>query len=56
MSLIVRVDGGALALPLIARYRGVTARVKTRTTAQLPVQLPAQTAVFTDDTAKDPTP
>jgi uncharacterized protein (TIGR02678 family) len=27
MSLIARVDGGALALPLLARYRGVTARV-----------------------------
>ncbi|WP_329282366.1 TIGR02678 family protein [Streptomyces sp. NBC_01451] len=52
MSLIVRVDGGALALPLIARYRGVTARVKTRTVAQLPVQ----TDLFADDTAKDPTP
>ena len=34
MSLIVRVDGGALALPLLARYRGVTARVKTRTAPQ----------------------
>ncbi|MFE0732562.1 TIGR02678 family protein [Streptomyces antibioticus] len=52
MSLIVRVDGGALALPLLARYRGVTARVKTRTTAQPP----AQTSLFTDDTAEDPTP
>ncbi|MET7718156.1 TIGR02678 family protein [Streptomyces sp. NPDC005407] len=30
MSLIARVDGGALALPLLARYRGVTARVRTR--------------------------
>ncbi|MFD7136721.1 TIGR02678 family protein [Streptomyces sp. NPDC059894] len=52
MSLIVRVDGGALALPLLARYRGVTARVKTRTAAQPP----AQTALFDDETAKDPTP
>lgn len=64
MSLIARVDGGALALPLLARYRGVTARVRTRTAAQ-----PAtQTALFADDTvndtaddtvndtAKDPTP
>lgn len=52
MSLIARIDGGALALPLLARYRGVTARVKTRTAAQPP----AQTALFADDTAKDPTP
>ena len=53
MSLIVRVDGGALALPLLARYRGVTARVKTRTARSQP---PAQTALFDDETAKDPTP
>ncbi|MGW3634556.1 TIGR02678 family protein [Streptomyces sp. NPDC005122] len=53
MSLITRVAGGALALPLLARYRGVTARVKTRTAAP---RLPAQTALFADDTAKDPTP
>ncbi|MEU9453721.1 TIGR02678 family protein [Streptomyces sp. NPDC048277] len=52
MSLIARVDGGALALPLLARYRGVTARVKTRTAAQLP----SRTALFADDIAKDPTP
>lgn len=52
MSLIARVDGGALALPLLARYRGVTARVKTRTAAKPP----AQTALTADDTAKDPTP
>ncbi|MGW6605663.1 TIGR02678 family protein [Streptomyces sp. NPDC055036] len=52
MSLITRVDGGALALPLLARYRGVTARVRTRTATQLP----AQTALFADETAKDPTP
>jgi uncharacterized protein (TIGR02678 family) len=52
MSLITRVDGGALALPLLARYRGVTARVRTRTAAQLP----AQRALSTDETAKDPTP
>jgi hypothetical protein len=51
------VDGGVLALPLLARYRGVTARVKTRTAAQPPAQTaPAQTALFADDTAKDPTP
>ncbi|MEV0186767.1 TIGR02678 family protein [Streptomyces sp. NPDC050625] len=30
MSLIVQVDGGMLALPLLARYRGVTAEVKKR--------------------------
>ena len=52
MSLITRVDGGALALPLIARYRGVTARVKTR----MAVQPPAQAVLFTNDTAKDSTP
>jgi len=52
MSLIVRVDGGALALPLIARYRGVTARVKTRTAAQPP----AQTALFADAATEEPTP
>ncbi|MBW8799565.1 MAG: TIGR02678 family protein [Streptomyces sp.] len=60
MSLIARVAGGALALPLLARYRGVTARVKTRTAAQPP----SRAALFTDDTvtdtvneiAKDPTP
>ncbi|MFE7748666.1 TIGR02678 family protein [Streptomyces sp. NPDC057428] len=52
MSLIVRVDGGALALPLLARYRGVTARVKTRSA----LQPPPQTVLFADDTAKDPTP
>ncbi|WAX78759.1 TIGR02678 family protein [Streptomyces sp. KMM 9044] len=51
MSLITRVDGGALALPLLARYRGVTARVRTRT-APRPT---AQTALFADPTAKDPT-
>ncbi|MEV7393193.1 TIGR02678 family protein [Streptomyces sp. NPDC091215] len=52
MSLITRVDGGALALPLLARYRGVTARVKTRTAAQPP----SQATLFADDTAEDPTP
>ncbi|MEU8521115.1 TIGR02678 family protein [Streptomyces sp. NBC_01216] len=31
MSLVVRVEGGVLALPLLARYRGVTAEVRTRT-------------------------
>lgn len=55
MSLIARVDGGALALPLLARYRGVTARVKTRTPARLLAQPPARTSLFADDTAKDPT-
>lgn len=51
MSLIARVDGGALALPLLARYRGVTARVKTRTSPQPP----SQSTLFADDSAKDPT-
>ncbi|AWK10433.1 TIGR02678 family protein [Streptomyces spongiicola] len=31
MALVVRVEGGVLALPLLARYRGVTAEVRTRT-------------------------
>jgi uncharacterized protein (TIGR02678 family) len=52
MALVIRVDGGALALPLLARYRGVTARVKTRT----PAQPPTQKALPADDTIKDPTP
>jgi uncharacterized protein (TIGR02678 family) len=52
MSLIARVDGGALALPLLARYRGVTARVKSRT----PERSSARTALFADDTLKDSTP
>ncbi|WP_329538356.1 TIGR02678 family protein (plasmid) [Streptomyces sp. NBC_01450] len=52
MSLITRVDGGALALPLIARYRGVTARVKPRKSPQPP----AQTVLFAEDTAEDSTP
>ncbi|WP_338896782.1 TIGR02678 family protein [Streptomyces sp. TG1A-60] len=59
MSLIARVEGGALALPLLARYRGVTARVKTRTAARPPAQtalFAAQTALFADETAKEPTP
>ncbi|MFF3878075.1 TIGR02678 family protein [Streptomyces sp. NPDC001978] len=56
MSLIARVDGGALALPLLARYRGVTAQVKTRTVTRPPAQPPAQAAPFADDTTKDPTP
>lgn len=56
MSLIARVDGGALAFPLLARYRGVTARVKTRTPARLLAQPPDRTSLFADDTAKDPTP
>jgi hypothetical protein len=30
MGLIARVDGGVLVLPLLARYRSVTAHVKTR--------------------------
>jgi uncharacterized protein (TIGR02678 family) len=56
MSLIVRVDGGVLALPLLARYRGVTARVKTRAAARMPAQRPAWTPLFADDAGKDPTP
>jgi hypothetical protein len=63
MSLIARVDGGALVLPLLARYRGVTARVKTRQQSNdvrhTPERPAAQTALFDDDTdhiKKDPTP
>ncbi|MYX38321.1 MULTISPECIES: TIGR02678 family protein [unclassified Streptomyces] len=53
MSLIARVDGGALALPLLARYRGVTAQVKTRTPARPQGRpFPAPTS---DDIVKDPT-
>jgi uncharacterized protein (TIGR02678 family) len=53
MSLIARVDGGALALPLLARYRGVTAQVKTRTPAR-PQDRPGP-APTSDDIVKDPT-
>ncbi|WP_406271199.1 TIGR02678 family protein [Actinacidiphila glaucinigra] len=53
MSLIARVDGGALALPLLARYRGVTAQVKTRTPAR-PQGRP-DPARLSDDIMKDPT-
>lgn len=55
MSLIARVDGGALALPLLARYRGVTARVRPRTPARPSARTPAQTALFADHITKDPT-
>jgi hypothetical protein len=30
LRLVAPVDGGVLALPLLGRYRGVTAQVKTR--------------------------
>ncbi|MFJ8554363.1 TIGR02678 family protein [Streptomyces sp. NPDC093676] len=53
LSLVARVDGGVLVLPLLARYRGVSARVKSRVPAPRPA---AQTARFADDTLKDPTP
>ncbi|MFJ5219362.1 TIGR02678 family protein [Streptomyces sp. NPDC088354] len=53
MSLIARVDGGALALPLLARYRGVTAQVKTRAPAR-PQDRP-DPAPTSDDLVKDPT-
>lgn len=58
LSLVARVDGGVLALPLLARYRGVTARVKSRVPAPRPAAqtAQAQTALFADDTVKDPTP
>ncbi|MFF3253826.1 TIGR02678 family protein [Actinacidiphila glaucinigra] len=54
MSLVTRVDGGALALPLLARYRGVTAQVRTRTSAPPPAE--PRPAPTNDDTVKDPTP
>ncbi|GAA3824852.1 TIGR02678 family protein [Streptomyces chiangmaiensis] len=53
LSLVARVDGGVLALPLLARYRGVSARVKSRVPAPRPS---TQTALFADDTVKDSTP
>ncbi|TFV34119.1 TIGR02678 family protein [Streptomyces sp. T1317-0309] len=53
LSLVARVDGGVLVLPLLARYRGVSARVKSRVPAP---RSAAQTARFADDTVKDPTP
>jgi uncharacterized protein (TIGR02678 family) len=56
MSLITRVDGGALALPLLARYRGVTARVKTRSAAGPPSRTALSADDPTNDTAEDPTP
>ncbi|MFE0641756.1 TIGR02678 family protein [Streptomyces sp. NPDC058877] len=56
MSLIARVDGGVLALPLLARYRGVTARVKSREGSETVSRTPApQPVLFADDTLKDPT-
>ncbi|MEU5431297.1 TIGR02678 family protein [Streptomyces olivoreticuli] len=36
MALVTRVDGGVLALPLLARYRGVTAKVRPRTAPPKP--------------------
>ncbi|MEY9997239.1 uncharacterized protein (TIGR02678 family) [Streptomyces sp. V4I8] len=49
MSLIVRVEGGILALPLLARYRGVTAEVKARPrTAQSPRSVKGPEAVTPD--------
>ena len=30
VGLVARVDGGVLVLPLLARYRSVTAQIKTR--------------------------
>ncbi|WP_436318538.1 DUF2398 family protein [Streptomyces nodosus] len=53
LSLVARVDGGVLVLPLLARYRGVSVRVKSRVPAPRPA---AQTALIADDTVKDPTP
>ncbi|MFE4415052.1 TIGR02678 family protein [Streptomyces sp. NPDC056821] len=53
LSLVARIDGGVLALPLLARYRGVSVRVKSRVPAPRPA---AQTALSIDDTVKDPTP
>ncbi|MGW3654718.1 TIGR02678 family protein [Streptomyces sp. NPDC005151] len=52
MSLVVRVEGGVLALPLLARYRGVTAEVKTRTRPRAP-EAAAPAALFPADDVKD---
>ncbi|MET7928559.1 TIGR02678 family protein [Streptomyces sp. NPDC005349] len=46
MDLITRVDGGALALPLLARYRGVTAEVKKRVPRQSAPPSEPQAALF----------
>jgi uncharacterized protein (TIGR02678 family) len=48
MGLLARVDGGVLALPLLARYRGATVQVRNRPRAPLPEpQSPQQqTALF----------
>ncbi|MER6103393.1 TIGR02678 family protein [Streptomyces sp. NPDC001832] len=53
LSLVARVDGGVLVLPLLARYRGVSVRVKSRVPAPRPA---AQTTLSADDTVKEPTP
>jgi uncharacterized protein (TIGR02678 family) len=48
MSLVARVDGGVLALPLLARYRSARAEVRT---ARRPAPGPsAQETLFTSDT------
>jgi uncharacterized protein (TIGR02678 family) len=48
MGLVARVDGGVLALPLLARYRGATVQVRNRPRTPLPTpQGPEQqTALF----------
>lgn len=62
MSLVVRVVGGVLALPLLARYRGVTAEVKARPRVRT-TQSPGSTGspgsevpdgLFAADDVKDP--
>ncbi|WP_338677495.1 TIGR02678 family protein [Streptomyces sp. SCSIO 30461] len=60
MSLVARVAGGVLALPLLARYRGVTAEVKPRprmrsTTGAVAVAASPE-ALFAADDVKDPAP
>ncbi|WP_103532746.1 TIGR02678 family protein [Streptomyces sp. SM11] len=62
MSLVVRVAGGVLALPLLARYRGVTAEVKARPRVRATPSPPstgspeaaAPDALFPADDVKDP--
>jgi uncharacterized protein (TIGR02678 family) len=57
MGLLARVDGGVLALPLLARYRGATVQVRNRPRTPLPEQQTPgqQTALFTaPGTAPEP--
>ncbi|MET8867204.1 TIGR02678 family protein [Nonomuraea sp. NPDC004580] len=48
LRLVAVVEGGVLALPLLARYRGVTAEVKQRGVTAEVKQRPEQSALFED--------